>query len=99
MTSPGSRRGRRCGDPKNLRQPNGAKRVQQAGALREGRLAARASRGVLQDRLDRVRRQVGIRLEHQRDRAGDDRRRHARAAQAQVRLVRRLPVPSSRYAE
>ena len=38
-----------------------------------------------EDRLDQVRRQVRIRLQHQRDRAADDRRRHARAAQAQIR--------------
>ena len=45
--------------------------------------------GELEDRLHRVRRQRRIRLEHQRDRPGDDRRRHARAAQAQVRLADR----------
>ena len=47
----------------------------------------RVSRGVLQDRLDQVRRQRRVRLQHQRDGAADDRRRHAGAAQAQVRLV------------
>jgi hypothetical protein len=33
--------------------------------------------------------QVRVRLQHQRDRAGDDRRRHAGAAQREIRLERR----------
>ena len=48
--------------------------------------SSRLGRG-LENRLHRIRRQRGVRLQHQRDRPRDDRRRHARAAQAQVRLA------------
>ena len=47
--------------------------------------------------FDQVRRQRRIRLQHQRDRAADDRRRHARAAQRQIRL-RAAPGSARRQA-
>ena len=79
-TAPAS--GRRPRVRVELRQAHGAERVEEAGALPQRAVAGIRLRGVLQDRLDQVRRQVRIRLQHQRDRAADDRRRHAGAAQA-----------------
>ena len=70
------------------REPDGADGVQEARALGQAVVAAVLS-GVLQDRLHRVRRERRVRLQHQRDRAGDDGRRHARAGEAQIRKVRR----------
>jgi hypothetical protein len=46
-------------------EPNSALGVQQSGALRQRRVAGELLRGVLQNGLDRIRRQRGIRLEHQ----------------------------------
>src|SRR5258708_3154042 len=66
-------------------EANRADGVQEAGALRQRVVAGILLRRVLQDRLHRVRRERGIRLQHQRDGAGDDRRRHAGAAEAQIR--------------
>ena len=67
-----------------------ARRRARSGTRRpaSGRRSRAVLGGVLQDRLDEVRRQRRIRLEHQRDGARDDRGRHARAAQAQIRLRR-----------
>ena len=72
------------------RELDGALRVQEAGALRQ-RVVVPRLRGVLKDRLHQVRLERRVRLEHQRDGAGNDRRRHAGAAQAQVRPARREP--------
>ena len=69
-----------------LRQAHGAERVEEPGALPQRVVARVLLRGVLENRLDQVRRQVRIGLQHQRDRPADDRRRHAGAAQAQIRL-------------
>ena len=67
------------------REPNGADGIQEARALRQRVVAGVRLRGVLQDRLHGIGRQARVRLDHQGDRAGNDRRRHAGAAQAQVR--------------
>ena len=64
MRSPG------CAVRVEPRQAHGAERVEEAGALRQRVVARILLRGVLQDRLDQVRRQRRIRLQHQRDRAG-----------------------------
>ena len=69
------------------READGTERVEKAGALNERVVALIDLRGVLKDRLDRIRRQARVRLQHQRDRAGDDRSRHAGSTEAQVRLV------------
>ncbi len=68
-----------------------ALRVEEAGALRQ-RVVVTRLRGVLKDGLHQIRLERRVRLEHQRDRAGNDRRRHAGAAQAQIRPQRREPV-------
>ena len=71
---------------KRPRQLHGAARIQESGALRQVVVTGPVLRRVLQNRLDEIRRQRRVGLEHQRDRAGHDGRRHARAAQAQIRL-------------
>ena len=62
-----------CRGRVETREADGADGVQEAGALRQRVVVRILLRGVLQDRLHRVRRQVRVRLEHQRDGAGDDR--------------------------
>ena len=81
-----------------LREAHGAERVQEARALPQRAVAPVPLRGVLQDRLDEVRRQLRVGLEHQRDRAADDRCRHAGAAQRQVRLRPESTQPAEQRA-
>ena len=69
-TSPAPRRPGRSGSPR----PASGRRAWECTSAVYCRIA-----------LIRVRRQLRVRLEHQRDGAGHDRRRHARAAQAQIR--------------
>ena len=71
------------------RQTDGADRVEEAGTLRQGVVAGILLRGVVENRLHRVGCERRICLKHQRNGAGDDRRRHARAAEAQIRKIRR----------
>ena len=78
--------------PEELRQLHGPLRIQKACALGE-RVVVVGLRGVLKDGLHQVRRQKGVRLQHQRDRPADHGRGHARAGQRQVRLVRRRQSP------
>ena len=77
-----------CGALEVARELDRALRVQEARTLRQ-RVVVPRLRGVLQDGLHQVRLERRIRLQHQRDRAGHDRRGHAGAAQAQIRPVRR----------
>ena len=77
------------------RQLHGALSVQEAGALGQHVVARIDLRGVLQDRLDHVRRQRRVRLQHQRDRPRNDGRRHAGAGQAQIRLGARRTASRS----
>ena len=72
------------------RELHRAARVEEPGALRQVVVAGARFGGVLEDRLHHVRRERRVGLEHQRDGAADDRRGHARAGQAEVRLARRL---------
>ena len=75
-----------------LRQLHGPLRIQKACTLGE-RVVVVGLRGVLKDGLHQVRRQKGVRLQHQRDRTADHGRGHARAGQRQIRLVRRRQSP------
>src|SRR3954469_22420367 len=72
---------------KRPRQFDGAARIEEPRSLRKRLHESLGFRCVLEDRLDEIGREVRICLEHQRDRAADDRRGHARAAQCQVRLA------------
>src|SRR5687768_3541556 len=84
---------------KGFRELDRAAGVQESGALREVVEARLVFGRVLQDRFHEIRGECGVRLDHQRDRAGHHRGRHARAAQAQVRLrggIDRSPEAGSR---
>ena len=61
--------------------------VEEPCALRQHVVIRIHLRGVFQNRFDEVRGQRGIRLQHQCNAAGNHRGRHARAAEADVRLV------------
>jgi len=65
------------------REGNRAADIQQSSALRLIVFSGARLGGELEDRLDRVRRQARRGLGDERDSAGDDRRCHAGAAQAQ----------------
>jgi len=71
------------------RKTNRAERVEETGTLRERVDVGRRLRCVLQQRLDGVRRQVRVRLQHQGDGARHNGRRHAGTAEAEVGLVGR----------
>src|SRR3954462_14754090 len=62
--------------------------VEKAGALRQRVGAVIAFGRVLQNRLDRVRRQSRVGLQHECDGAGNDRSGHARSSQAEIWLGR-----------
>ena len=67
------------------REPHGAERVQETGALLERAVAAIFLRRVLEDRLEQVGRERRVRLQHLRGDAAHDRRGLAGAAQDDVR--------------
>ena len=87
-----------AGVREEAREINGALGVEEAAALAKRMDVRLKLRGVLQDRLDEVWRKRGIGLEHQRDRAGNNRRRHAGPGQRQVWLVSGVELPVDRYA-
>ena len=62
-------------------EPDGAQRIEEPGAFLERIVAVVGLRRVLQNRLDKIWRQLRICLEHERDRSRHLRRGHARAAQ------------------
>ncbi len=71
--------------PVEARKTDRAQDVEKAGALLQRVVIGKPLRGELQDRFDEIGRQLRIRLQHQRDRAGHLRRGHARSAHAQIR--------------